>query len=78
VPDEHRTIAEVARGLGVNDETLGNWVREVRIDRGEPEGLTSAEREERTCLRHQRDAGDRGTRAEETVPGLFGSTEVNW
>jgi len=42
VGDQHRTIAEVARELGVNDETLGNWVREVRIDRGEPEGLTTA------------------------------------
>jgi transposase len=30
VLDQHRTIADVARELGVNDETLGNWVRQER------------------------------------------------
>jgi transposase len=36
-----RPIAQVARELGVYDSTLGNWVRQDRIDRGEAEGLTS-------------------------------------
>ncbi|WP_083769219.1 transposase [Acidimicrobium ferrooxidans] len=53
VLDQHRTIAEVARELGINEQTLGNWVRQERIDRGEREGLTSAEREEMTRLRRQ-------------------------
>jgi transposase len=39
-----RPIAEVARELGVYDSTLGNWVRQDRIDRGEAEGLTTEER----------------------------------
>jgi transposase len=43
-----RPIAEIARELGIYDSTLGNWVRQDRIDRGEQEGLTT---EERTRLR---------------------------
>jgi transposase len=39
-----RPIAEVARELGIYDSTLGNWVRQDRIDRGEQDGLTSDER----------------------------------
>jgi transposase len=38
-----RPIAEIARELGIYDSTLGNWVRQDRIDRGEQEGLTSDE-----------------------------------
>ncbi|ACU53122.1 transposase IS3/IS911 family protein [Acidimicrobium ferrooxidans DSM 10331] len=53
VLDQRRTIADVARELGINEQTLGNWVRQERIDRGEREGLTSAEREELTRLRRQ-------------------------
>ena len=39
-----RPIAQIAQELGVYDSTLGNWVRQGRIDRGEAEGLTSDER----------------------------------
>jgi transposase-like protein len=39
-----RPIAEIAQELGVCDSTLGNWVRQDRIDRGEAEGLTTEER----------------------------------
>jgi len=39
-----RPIAAVARELGIYDSTLGNWVRQDRIDRGEVEGLTTEER----------------------------------
>jgi transposase len=38
-----RPIAEIARELGIYDSTLGNWVRQDRIDRGEAEGLTTEE-----------------------------------
>ena len=38
-----RPIAEIARELGIYDSTLGNWVRQDRIDRGEQDGLTSDE-----------------------------------
>ena len=33
-----RPIAVIARELGIYDSTLGNWVRQDRIDRGEQEG----------------------------------------
>jgi transposase len=39
-----RPIAEIARELGIYDSTLGNWVKQDRIDRGEREGLSSDER----------------------------------
>ena len=38
-----RPIAEIARELGIYDSTLGNWVRQDRIGRGEQDGLTSDE-----------------------------------
>jgi transposase len=38
-----RPIAQIARELGIYDSTLGNWVRQDRIDRGEQDGLTSGE-----------------------------------
>jgi transposase len=39
-----RPIAEIARELGIYDSTLGNWVRQDHIDRGEQDGLSSEER----------------------------------
>ena len=39
-----RPIADVADELGIYDSTLGNWVKQDRIDRGERDGLTSDER----------------------------------
>src|ERR1035437_10477040 len=53
VIDQKRTVADVARSLGVNGQTLGNWVRQERIDRGEREGLPSGERAELTQLRRE-------------------------
>ena len=44
VIDQRRTVADVARQLGVVEQTLGNWVRQERIDRGEREGLSSEDR----------------------------------
>ena len=43
-----RPIAHIAAELGIYDSTLGNWVRQDRIDRGEQDGLTS---DEQTRLR---------------------------
>ncbi len=53
VLDQHRTVASVARELGVVEQTLGNWVRQERVDRGEREGLTTEEREEMARLRRE-------------------------
>ncbi len=51
VLDEERSIADVARAVGVNAGTLGNWVGLERIERGERDGLTLDERVEFTELR---------------------------
>ena len=53
VIDQHRTIADVARELGIVEQTLGNWVRQERIDRGEREGTTTEIREENARLRRE-------------------------
>ena len=45
-----RPIAHIARDLGIYDSTLGNWVRQDAIDRGEAEGLTTQERERLQAL----------------------------
>ena len=57
-----RPIAEIARELGIYDSTLGNWVRQDRIDRGEQDGLSTDERarlrdleRENSKLRMERD-----------------------
>jgi len=44
-------IAEVARSLGINPGTLGNWVAQGRVERGEREGLSVDERCELSELR---------------------------
>ena len=42
---QHRPTDRCGRPeLGIYDSTLGNWVRQDRIDRGEAEGLTTEER----------------------------------
>jgi len=43
----------VARELGLVEQTLGNWVRQERIDRGDREGLSTEEREEMARLRRE-------------------------
>ena len=53
VIDQKRTVADVARELGVIEQTLGNWVRQERIDRGEREGLSTEERDELTRLKRE-------------------------
>ena len=68
VIDEGRKVIDVARSLGVGEGTLGNWVRQARIDRGERAGLTTSEktelaelRKENARLRMERDLLKRAT-----------------
>ncbi len=53
VIDEDRTVVDVAGSLGVGEGTLGNWVRQARIDRGERAGVSTSEREELVKLRRE-------------------------
>jgi transposase len=39
-----RPIAQIARELGIYDSTLGNWVRQDRINRGAQDGLSTDDR----------------------------------
>jgi transposase len=44
-------VSEVARDLGVSDQTLRNWAKPTDVDEGRAHGLTSEEREELRRLR---------------------------
>lgn len=51
VIEDGRTIAEVARGIGVKPQTLGNWVKKERDARPAPATVSGAERDELEKLR---------------------------
>ena len=48
-----KPVSQVAKDLGVSEQTLFNWRRQARIDAGEQEGLSSDEREELRRLRRE-------------------------
>jgi transposase len=48
-----RSIAQVARDLGVSNQTLRNWIKQADVDSGKREGLTTDEREELRRLRRE-------------------------
>ena len=48
---EERSIADVARSIGVKEGTLGNWVAKARRERSEHQGVTADERVENAVLR---------------------------
>jgi len=48
-----RPIRDVAESLGVSQQTLRNWSKQVDIDAGHREGLSSDEKEELKQLRRR-------------------------
>lgn len=52
--ESERSVAEVARDLGIHYETLRVWVRQAEADVGtRTDRLSTAEREELTALRRE-------------------------
>ena len=51
--DGDRSIADVARGIGISSQTLGNWVTKARAVRPDSEDLKESERQELTRLRSE-------------------------
>ena len=67
-----RPIRQVASELGIYDSTLGNWVRQDEINRGEREGLTSDERERLRALERENARLRMERELEKTSCGLLG------
>ena len=53
VLDQKRSVASVAKELGIGEQTIYLWLRQERIERGERDGLTMSEREELDHLRKE-------------------------
>ncbi len=53
VKETGKPIARVARELGINEGTLGNWVARDRAAQPDSEGLSESERAELTRLRRE-------------------------
>jgi transposase len=64
-------VAEVADRLGVNRETLRNWVRAAEVERGERDGLTAGECAELKALRKRNAALERGNEILKAASAFF-------
>ena len=67
-----KPVRQVANELGIYDSTLGNWVRQDGINRGEREGLSTVERERlRELGAGERSAADGGVSSKRRVVALW-------
>src|SRR3954454_5534255 len=48
-----RSVPQLAKELGCSPQSLRNWARQIDVDEGKADGLTSDEREELRRLRRE-------------------------
>ncbi|MDQ6908492.1 MAG: transposase [Chloroflexota bacterium] len=53
VQQRERSLPQIARDLGVCEQTLRNWVKRIEIESGVRAGLTTEERDELQRLRRE-------------------------
>ncbi len=53
VRSSDKSLATLAKDLGIADQTLRNWVRQAEVDGSERDGRTQGEREELRELRRE-------------------------
>lgn len=46
-------VLAIAKRLGISDSSLGKWIQQDAVDRGERDGTTSGDREELADLRKE-------------------------
>lgn len=51
--DSDKPLSQLAKDLGVSEQTLRTWRRRVQVDSGEREGVASAQLEELRRLRRE-------------------------
>ena len=51
--DSDKPLSQLAKDLGVSEQTLRAWRKQGQVDRGESDGLTSEQLEELRRLRRE-------------------------
>jgi transposase len=51
--DSDKPLSQLAKDLGVSEQTLRTWRKQAQVDRGERDGLTSEQLEELRRLRRE-------------------------
>jgi transposase len=64
-------LRQIARDLGVSDQTLRNWVKQDDVDAGRKSGLTSDERAPQRELEEEKPKAPRGARDPKKSRGLL-------
>lgn len=67
-PSEWAAIAAVSKRLGMNAETLRNWIRQQQVDEGDRDGVSSAAAAEIRALKR------RNAELEQTIEILKAAT----